>query len=171
MFRREAGHTFIELAIGLAILGLLILIMMPSLQGYQANAQVRQLGEQVVAQLRAAETEAASTDQTLEWWACWDCSPNYVKVTLAGTGATVSYTNLSAAKIAAPLHITGTCYRGPISPQGPVNVASPPCGSVAGATFELVCFDSNTPASPYGIEITVVIATGQIISSVVGKCQ
>jgi type II secretory pathway pseudopilin PulG len=170
MFRSESGHTFIELAVGLALFGLLVLIMMPSFQGYQANAQVRELGEQVVAQLRAAETEAAATDQTLQWGVCGDCATNYVRVNLPG-GGTASFTNLSSGTTAAPLHVTWTCYRGPISPSGSMTVASPPCAAPPGATFELVCFDSNTPANPYGIQITVVIATGQIISTKVGRCQ
>jgi len=48
---------------------------------------------------------------------------------------------------------------------------APPCSTPAGATFELVCFDSNTPSNPYGVKITVAIATGPVLATTVGTCQ
>jgi len=68
------------------------------------------------------------------------------------------------------LHVTTYCYWGTISPQGTMRVASPPCAS-PGATFAVLCFDSNTKANPFGIKITVVVATGQVISTTQGKCS
>lgn len=175
MIRNEAGYTFIELAVSAIIIGLVLLMMLPSLQGYQANAQIRETGATIVAQIRAAETSAMSMGETMQWWACYDCSPPYFSITVPGTGQVVNKDFLQEQSTGTTTgqnwHTTGTCYRGPITPQGTIDVAVPPCSAPAGNTFEILCFDSGTPANPFGIKITVVIATGQVISTTVGQCS
>jgi type II secretory pathway pseudopilin PulG len=174
--RNEAGYTFIELAVSVIIIGLVLLIMMPSLQGYQTNAQIRETGATIVAQIRAAEVESQSMGEAMEWWACYDCSPPTFKITVPNTGQVINSETLQQQAAGGGAtgqnwHSTGTCYRGPITPQGTITVATPPCAVPPGATFELLCFDSGTPANPFGIKITVVILTGQVISTTVGQCS
>jgi len=174
MHRHEAGFSYIELTV-VAILSLLVvLVMMPSLSGYmQYNpatgtvtgiAGERALAEQIVEMARQAELDALSQGQTMQWSVCGDCGTNYIKFT-EPNGQTISQVIFDPG-----LHVTQTCYRGYIQPQGAFLWANPPCGSTP-ATFEVICFDSNTPANPFGIKITVVAATGQVISTVVGKCN
>lgn len=145
-------------------MALVVLLMMPSLQGYQVNAQVRSLGEEIVAQIRAAEADAVSQGQSISWSASYDAPPYSIRFSEPGTGSEISEVDLPP-----NLHVTGSCYRGSFTPQG-LAIWPPSCGAEP-ASFEILCFDSNTPANPYGIEITVVVATGQVISTTTGRCH
>jgi type IV fimbrial biogenesis protein FimT len=56
--RRQAGVTLIELAIGLAIIGVLLAVGLPAWQSFIQNAQVRNGGESVLQGLNLARAEA-----------------------------------------------------------------------------------------------------------------
>jgi len=161
MNRKEAGYSYLELAVAVTIIALVVLLLMPSLQSYQANAQVRQIGEELVSAARAAELDAVSEGEIVSWVASYD-NPPYV-IEFFGT----SEQQLATVTLPPTMHVTGSCYRGLFTPQG---IATTRCGP--GLTFELLCFDSNTSGNPYGFEITVVVATGQVIGNPIqGPCH
>ncbi len=161
MRTREAGYTFIEFVVALTLLSLLILLIMPSLMGYQANAQVRSFGEQIVEQTRAAELAAVSTGQWTQYVVADDSPPYSIKF-LNSVGTVLSQVNLPPT-----MHVTAACYKGKFEPQGTANefCANP------NATFNMICFDSNTPSNPLGFIVTVVVATGQVIGTTRGVCN
>jgi Tfp pilus assembly protein FimT len=161
MRAREAGYTVIEFIVALTLLSLLILLMMPSLMGYQANAQVRSFGEQIVEQTRAAELAAVSTGQWTQYNVHDDSAPYSIQF-LNSVG-----TVLSEVELPPTMHVTAACYKGKFEPQGTANefCANP------NATFNMICFDSNTPGNPLGFIVTVVVATGQVIGTTRGACS
>jgi len=172
----EAGYTFIELSVVVVIMLLVFLTMMPSWSGYfqsggsNANgttnppsgvAALRADGQEVVEAARQAVLDAETEGQNIQWRASVD-SPPYGITFTNNVGAVVSTVTLPPT-----VHTITACYLGHFSPQGQakLNCATP-------ATFDLLCFDSNTPGSSLGFEIEVVAATSQIIGvPIVGACH
>ena len=163
MRRLEAGFTFIEMLVVSMIVAIMVLLMMPSLQGYQSNAQVRELADQAVAQMRQAAQQAVGIDQQIGWWnfdgdnapGCSPAADGWVVRTGTGTQESVTCVPSNVGFVA-------QCYRGAFMPQGGFITPGVLCGG-SGATINMICLDSTSPANPLAIEITVVVATGQIV--------
>jgi len=150
------GYTALELAVAVALLALAAALMMPSLHGYDRNAQVRTLANQAVTQARQAETQAVALDTTLIWCVIGNgATPQAWQVTQE---CRTNHGLMLQTAVPKPLDLTG-CYRNTFEPNG-TDVPGP-CGT--GATI-LACIDNGETASPYAIELTVA-STGQVAAS------
>ena len=63
----QRGLTIIELAITVAIVGLLLAIGLPNLTAWMSNSQIRTAGETIVAGLSTARTEALRRNATVRF--------------------------------------------------------------------------------------------------------
>lgn len=63
----QAGVSLIELLIGLAIMGLLIMIGLPNMATWLNNSQIRTAGESLLAGLTLARTEAVRRNQIVRF--------------------------------------------------------------------------------------------------------
>jgi type IV fimbrial biogenesis protein FimT len=61
------GFTLIELMIGLVILGILIVVAMPTYSAWMANTQIRNLAESLQNGLRLAQSEAAKRNAQVDF--------------------------------------------------------------------------------------------------------
>lgn len=87
--RTDAGLSLIELTVALAIMGLLIVIAIPLLSGYQATRNLDLGGQQLVSDLRAAE-DRARTQHYLNLVSFTVASGAYAVQTLSPTGGAVT---------------------------------------------------------------------------------
>lgn len=149
--RSAYGYTFLELLVVTSIIGLAALLLMPALQGYQNNAQVRAQAALVVTQARQAESDAISEEQEITWWIYGNGTQPQSWVVRQGFGATISSVTVNP-----PLDLTG-CYRNTFLPNGTVSPAGPCEGNPV-----LACVDNGQHNAPYALEVTVANVTGQI---------
>jgi type IV fimbrial biogenesis protein FimT len=63
----QAGFTFIELVVAIAIAGILLAIGMPSYQTWMENSQTRTAAESLVSGLNLARAQAISLNQTVDF--------------------------------------------------------------------------------------------------------
>ncbi len=61
----DAGYTFIELIVVSAFIGIMSGLLMPALQGYEENAQIRTVAIEALTQFRQARMYALSEDQNI----------------------------------------------------------------------------------------------------------
>jgi type II secretory pathway pseudopilin PulG len=160
MRSREAGHTLIELTVATLFLGLLILLVMPSLQGYQSNAQVRSLAELAVSQYRQLETTAEAENTTISWSVYGNGSQSPQQWVARQNGSTLSSTTVPGT-----LDLTG-CYLDFVRADGSVSMAGPcvgnPAAWVNGALI-VACVDNKSASAPFSLELTAYPATGQVV--------
>jgi len=161
MTRDEAGYTYVELVVAAIIIGILILLVMPSLAGYNNNAQVRQLAAQALTQYREIEGMSVAEGQPVGWGVFGNCTRPCSESWQGTTGGAQVFSTT----VPAPLDLTG-CYRDNFEPNGTLAVAGP-CESngaawVNGALI-VACVDNGSAASPFALELTVVPGTGQVV--------
>ena len=118
--RDTGGFTVIELIVVTAIAAILALLMMPSLAGYNTNAQVRALASLALVQARQAQMDALAEDQPVSWWIHGNgTQPQNWQAMTALSSATLLFTSVPAS-----LDLTG-CYRNTFEPNGTVVPAGP----------------------------------------------
>jgi len=158
MTSREAGYTFAELLVATIIIGILVLLMMPALGGYNTNAAVRTTASQAVSDLREAQELAISENMVVNVaFHPSDQGRATQGWTMSNSGAVTMFTR----SVPAQVNFVATCYRGWFTPQGSWAWVTNVCGNPP-ATVELLCFDSGTPANPLALEVIIVIATGDM---------
>jgi type II secretory pathway pseudopilin PulG len=178
----QAGYTFLELIIVSALVGLMTSLLMPAVQGYQANTQVRTVALQAITQFRQARMYALAQDQQINalfqptgdlpsrgnvqgWEFCTTSAS-------CGFSSTWSTTDPAMIRTIVPnsVNITAYCYRGGFTPTGQYLNWTGACAS-PGATTEAICFSAGG-SNPTKIYVTVRFATGEATLSGVraGAC-
>lgn len=167
----EAGYTFIELIVVSAFIGIMSGLLMPALQGYQVNAQVRTVAIEALTQFRQAQTYALAEDQNIDiafqptgdlpsrgnvqgWEFC-------TAVASCSFSSTWSTTDPAMMRTIVPnsVTITAYCYRGAFTPTGQYLNWTGACAS-PGATVEAMCFSAGG-TNPTKIYMSITLATGE----------
>jgi len=165
----EAGHTVTEVVVAAIVLSILVLLLMPALGNYDTNATVRTEAMQAVNDFREAQTLAMDENVPIQImlypsdlgtatqrWAIYRDPP--------GSGTSLVFQH----SIPSQLNVVSGCYMSFFYPPGNFKL-NPGCGNPA--SVELICFDSGTPANPFAVKVTVVLATGDVIAQQkVGAC-
>lgn len=97
----QDGMTLIELLIGLAIMGLLIMIGLPNMTIWLNNSQIRTAGETMLAGLTLARTEAVRRNQVVRFQMVDNLTSGCV-ISTSGTSWVVSLDNATGACDTAP---------------------------------------------------------------------
>jgi type IV fimbrial biogenesis protein FimT len=97
----QAGVSLIELLIGLAIMGLLIMIGLPNMATWLQNSKIRTAGETMLAGLTLARTEAVRRNQIVRFQMVSNLTSACV-ISTAGTDWVVSLDDVTAACDATP---------------------------------------------------------------------
>jgi type IV fimbrial biogenesis protein FimT len=97
----QAGMSLIELLIGLAIFGILMMIGLPNMTAWLNNSQIRTAGETMLAGLTLARTEAVRRNQIVRFQLVSDLSAGCAIAT-GGSNWVVSLDDPSGACNAAP---------------------------------------------------------------------
>jgi type IV fimbrial biogenesis protein FimT len=97
----HAGVSLIELLIGLAIMGLLIMIGLPNMATWLQNSKIRTAGETMLAGLTLARTEAVRRNQIVRFQMVNNLTSACV-VSTTGADWVVSLDNVTGACDAAP---------------------------------------------------------------------
>jgi type IV fimbrial biogenesis protein FimT len=100
----QAGVSLIELLIGLAIMGLLIMIGLPNMAIWLNNSQIRTAGESVLAGLTLARTEAVRRNQIVRFQLVNNLTSGCA-VSTSGANWVVSLDNTTGACDAAPSEV------------------------------------------------------------------
>jgi len=101
MQRTQAGVSLIELMIGLAILGILIMIGLPSMTVWLNNSQIRTAGETLLAGLTLARVEAVRRNQVVRFQLVTNLT-SACTISTAGTNWVVSLDDPTSLCDAAP---------------------------------------------------------------------
>lgn len=104
----EEGFTLIELLVSLVVLGVFILLAMPSFSAWLMNSKIRTTAESIVNGLQVARNEAVQRNATVEFvlgagssWtvrcavvapACPDMNPIQTRATGEGSSSTITVT-------------------------------------------------------------------------------
>ena len=102
---RAAGFTLIELLIGLAVLGIVLMIGLPSLATWLQNTQIRNATEQMQSGLQLARAEALRRNSSVRFQLVNNLTATCA-LSAAGTDWVVSLANPSAACNVAPSDTT-----------------------------------------------------------------
>lgn len=152
--RDTGGFTVIELIVVTAIAAILALLMMPSLAGYNTNAQVRALASLALVQARQAQMDALAEDQPVSWWIHGNgTQPQNWQAMTALSSATLLFTSVPAS-----LDLTG-CYRNTFEPNGTV-IPAGPCEGPRGAV--LACIDNAQASAPFALQVTIARVTSMV---------
>ncbi len=100
----QSGVSLIELLIGLAIMGLLIMIGLPNMATWLNNSQIRTSGETMLAGLTLARTEAVRRNQIVRFQMVSNLTSGCV-ISTAGADWVVSLDDPTAACDAAPSEV------------------------------------------------------------------
>ena len=100
----QTGVSLIELLIGLAIMGLLIMIGLPNMATWLSNSQIRTAGETMLAGLTLARTEAVRRNQIVRFQMVNSLTSGCV-VSTSGTDWVVSLDDATGACDAAPSEV------------------------------------------------------------------
>lgn len=100
----QAGVTLIELMVGLAIMGLLMMIGLPNMTIWLNNAQIRTTGETMLAGLTLARVEAVRRNQIVQFQLVSNLTSGCV-VSTGGRSWVVSQDDASGACDAAPSEV------------------------------------------------------------------
>lgn len=158
--RSVRGFTVLELTIAVALMGLLATLMMPSLQGYQTNSQVRSLAALLVTEARHAESDATTQQQQITWWIYGNGGHPQSWVVRQGFNQTIATGTVNP-----PIDLTG-CYRNTFMPNGTVSEAGPCNGNPV-----LACVDNGQASNPFALEITIADLTEQVsVKQLSGLC-
>ncbi len=65
---RHRGFSLIELMVALAIMGMLVLLAMPSLFTWLTNIRIRNDGDSIITGLQTARAEAVRRNQSVSFW-------------------------------------------------------------------------------------------------------
>ncbi len=65
---RHRGFSLIELMVALAIMGMLVLLAMPSLFTWLTNIRIRNEGDSIITGLQTARAEAVRRNQSVSFW-------------------------------------------------------------------------------------------------------
>jgi len=183
-FRRaeEAGYALIELVVTSIIIGMIVGVLMPALQGYQTIAQVRVAASEAVMQFRQAQMYSLAQDQQINvlfdpsgdlpsrgnnqgWEFCTTTGS-------CGFSSTWATTDKPLLRTIVPntVNITAYCYRGAFTPTGQYLNWTGVC-TYPGATVEALCFNAGG-SNPSKIRLFVSLATGGVTMSdpVAGAC-
>jgi type IV fimbrial biogenesis protein FimT len=103
--RHVAGFSLIELMIGLVVLGIVLMIGLPSLATWMQNTQVRTSAEAIVSGLQLARAEALRRNRTVQF-SLVDSLSASCTVSTSGTNWVVSLVDPAGACDAAPSETT-----------------------------------------------------------------
>jgi Tfp pilus assembly protein FimT len=162
----ERGYTFIELIVGVIVVGMLVLMMMPSMQGAQVGREVQVYADLAVAQLHQAKMEAAAQEQDVQWAVFYDTRP-FNWIFQLGNGGSPMQT-VSQVTVPPPVRMSGICYRGHFNPNGTLSFNC--SGPQYTGEVEWLCFDADVVNGPM-ILVEVNTTTGQIVEqTTAGTC-
>lgn len=138
---RQRGFSMIEIAVTLAIMGILMASAMPSLGNWMANARIRNTAESIQEGLQKARAEAVRRNQSVTFWMVTTADPKVLSddCTLSATGGSwvVSLTDP-----------TSHCSVAPSPDTAPQIVAARPIGEGgAGVTVRAKQRDTTTDAT------------------------
>ncbi len=106
----QRGFSMIEVAVTLAVLGILMASAMPSLGSWMTNARIRNTAESIQEGLQKARTEAVRRNQSITFWMVTTTDPKTMSnsCSLSATGGSwvVSLTNPTSLCATAPSTLT-----------------------------------------------------------------
>ena len=137
----QRGFSMVEVAVTLAVLGILMASAMPSLGSWMANARIRNTAESMQEGLQKARTEAVRRNQSVTFWLMSTADPKVLSddCTKSATGGSwvVSLTDP-----------TSKCAVAPSPTTAPQTVAARPIGDGGdGVTVTAKQRDGSTDAT------------------------
>lgn len=139
--QRQRGFSMVEVAVTLAVLGILMASAMPSMGAWMVNARIRNTAESIQEGLQKARAEAVRRNQNVTFWMVTTADPKVLSddCTTSATGGSwvVSLTDP-----------TSKCSVAPSPTTAPQTVAARPIGDGgSGVTVSAKQRDGATPAT------------------------
>lgn len=107
---RQSGFSMVEMAVTLAVLGILMAAAMPSMGTWMANARIRNTAESINEGLQKARTEAVRRNQPVTFWMVSGADPknlgNDCALSASGGSWVVSLTDPTSLCATAPSDTT-----------------------------------------------------------------
>ncbi|MBC7699085.1 GspH/FimT family pseudopilin [Aquabacterium sp.] len=139
--QRQRGFSMVEVAVTLAVLGILLASAMPSMGAWMVNARIRNTAESIQEGLQKARAEAVRRNQSVTFWMVTTTDPKVLSddCTTSATGGSwvVSLTDP-----------TNKCAVAPSNTTAPQTVAARPVGEGGdGVTVSAKQRDATTDAT------------------------